>query len=104
MRRLITLFVLSPLAACLGTIESLHVVKGEAPQGANCEILISEARSGRVTDVEKVQGSFRVQYVASGPFPPKLNIAAYCDQQKIKELKNVAARGLNEIDLGKLAP
>jgi hypothetical protein len=52
---------------------------------------------------EKVQGQFSVRYIASGPFPPKVDIAAYCNGLKVKELKAVSARA-NEIDLGKLAP
>jgi hypothetical protein len=53
---------------------------------------------------EKVQGKFSVRYVASGPFPPKVDIAAHCNGVKVKEVKAVGARSANEIELGKLAP
>jgi hypothetical protein len=85
-------------------MDSIHFVKGEAPQGQSCEIAITEARTGRPMEREKVQGNFSVKYIASGPFPPRIDIAAYCNERKVKELKNIRAGHLNEIDLGKLAP
>jgi hypothetical protein len=85
-------------------MDSLHFVKGEAPQGQSCEVAITEARTGRPMEREKVPGKFSLSYTASGPFPPNVDIAAYCNERKVKELRGIGARNLNEIDLGKLAP
>jgi hypothetical protein len=53
---------------------------------------------------EKVEGKFSVRYIASGPFPPRIDIAANCDGVRVKELRAVRAGDANEIDLGTLAP
>ena len=91
-------------SGCVGTMDSLHAVKGQAPQTPGCDVAVSEAGTGRLIRKEKVHGNFSVDYTAGGPFPPKVDIAAYCNGTKVKELKAVAPRTVGEIDLGKLAP
>jgi hypothetical protein len=51
-----------------------------------------------------VTGSFSVSYVASGPFPSKVDVAAYCNGAKVKELKGISPRSTGDTNLGKLAP
>jgi hypothetical protein len=91
-------------SGCIGTVDSLHYVSGEAPSAANCEVSISEAGGARQLKSEKVRGAFRVSYIASGPFPPRVDVAAYCDGTKVKEAKGVSPRNVGDTDFGKLAP
>ena len=93
------------LAACVGTADSLHVVRGEAPEAGDCEVAITEAGNPHRVAREKVQGSFAVDYTLGGPFPRNgVDIAAYCNGVKVKELKGVSPRGTGDANLGKLAP
>ena len=85
-------------------MDSLHTVKGEAPSARDCEVTVAETDSGRVSAREKVQGVFSVSYMASGPFPSKVDVAAYCNGTKVKELKGISPRAVGEANLGKLAP
>jgi hypothetical protein len=103
-KRLGAASLLAFVSACVGTMDSLHFVKGETPQGQTCEVTVTEAGTGRPMERERVQGNFSVRYMASGPFPPKVDVSAYCNGVKVKEVKAVGARSANEIDLGKLAP
>lgn len=103
MYRLSTACLLALVAAC-ATVDSVHPVKGEAPRTGDCEIAVSETGTARVIRKEKVQGSFSMSFTSSGPFPPNVDVAAYCNGAKVKELKSIAPRNLREIDLGKLAP
>ena len=84
-------------------MDSLHAVRGEAPAGANCEITVTERDSARVRK-EKVSGAFSVSYTSSGPFPPQVDVTAYCDGVKVKEMKGISPRNAGDTDLGKLAP
>jgi hypothetical protein len=103
-KRLGAALLLACVSACIGTMDSLHFVKGETPPGQTCEVTVTEAATGRPMEKEQVQGKFSVKYMASGPFPPKVDVSAYCNGVKVKEVKAVVARGANEIDIGKLAP
>jgi hypothetical protein len=103
-RYLTSIGFLALASACVGTIDSLHYVQGEAPSSAGCEVLVSEAGSSHEKAREKVSGSFRVGYTAGGPFPSDVDIAAYCDGVKVKELKGVSPRQVGNTNLGKLAP
>ena len=96
--------ILAVASGCIGTMDSLHAVKGEAPAGSNCEVTVTEPDSARVSRQEKVSGTFSVSYIASGPFPPKVDVAAYCDGVKVKEMKGISPRNVGDTDLGKLAP
>src|SRR5882762_574941 len=98
---LVALMILAP--GC-GTMDSLHYVTGEAPRSAHCEILVSEVGDSYEKAKEKVSGSFKVGYIASGPFPSRVNVAAFCDGAKVKELKGISPRRVGNTDLGKLAP
>ena len=91
------------LAPGCGTMDSLHYVTGEAPRAANCEVLITEVDDA-YEKKEQVSGSFKVSYIASGPFPSRVDVAAYCDGMKVKELKGISPRRVGDTDLGKLAP
>ena len=96
--------MLALASGCAGTVDSLHAVRGEAPLGGNCEVTVTEPDSARVSRKEKVSGAFSVSYTASGPFPPKVDVTAYCDGIKVKELKGISPRNVGDTDLGKLAP
>jgi hypothetical protein len=96
--------VLASASSCIGTMDSLHAVKGEAPSAGNCEITVTEADGSRVVEKEKVSGVFSVSYMASGPFPPKVDVAASCNGVKVRELKGISPRNAGDTDLGKLAP
>jgi hypothetical protein len=96
--------VLGLASGCIGTMDSLHAVKGEAPVARDCEVTVAEADSGRVSAREKVSGAFSVSYMASGPFPPKVDVAAYCNGAKVKEMKGISPRHVGDTNLGKLAP
>jgi hypothetical protein len=92
------------LAACVGTADSLHVVRGEAPEAGDCEVAVTEAGNAHRLAREKVRGTFAVDYTLGGPFPRNVDIAAYCNGVKVKELRSVSPRGVGDADLGKLAP
>ncbi len=96
--------VLSLAPGCVGTMDSLHEVKGEAPVARDCEVTVTEASDARVRAREKVSGTFSVSYMASGPFPSKVDVAAYCGGVKVKEVKGISPRSMGDTDLGKLAP
>jgi hypothetical protein len=102
--RCLGLAALLMLASGCMPVDSLHYVTGEAPQSSNCEILVSEIDDSYEKTREKVSGPFRLSYVASGPFPSRVNVAAYCDGTKVKELKGISPRRVGNTDLGKLAP
>ena len=85
-------------------MDSLHAVTGEAPDGSNCEVTVTEPDSARVSRKAKVSGAFSVSYMASGPFPSKVDVTAYCDGVKVKEMKGISPRNAGDTDLGKLAP
>ena len=91
-------------SGCIGTMDSLHAVRGEAPAGSNCEVTVTQPNNAGVTTKEKVSGPFSVSYMASGPFPPKVDVTAYCDGVKVKEMKGISPRNVGDTDLGKLAP
>jgi len=90
------------LTGCVGTMDSLHYVVGEAPGNAQCEVRLTEAGTAESIRKETVQGKFRISFTASGPFPSRVDVAAYCDGIKVKELKAVAPRKMDTIDLGEL--
>jgi hypothetical protein len=93
------------MAGCVGTADSLHVVKGEAPEVGDCEVTVTEAGDTHRLTSQKVRGAFAVDYTLGGPFPRKVDIAAYCNGIKVKELKNISPRGEGrDADLGKFAP
>jgi len=96
--------VLGLASGCIGTMDSLHAVKGEAPVSRDCEVTVAETQSGRLSAKEKVSGVFSVAYMASGPFPPKVDVAAYCNGAKVKEMKGISPRDVGDTNLGKLAP
>ena len=96
--------VLALASGCIGTMDSLHAVKGEAPSAGNCEIAATEAGGARLVEKRKVSGVFSVSYTAGGPFPPKVDVAAYCNGAKVRELKGISPRSEGDTDLGKLAP
>ena len=85
-------------------MDSLHTVNGEAPPASNCEVTVTEADVARVNRKQKVAGAFSVTYMASGPFPPKVDVTAYCDGVKVKEVKGISPRNVGDTNLGKLAP
>ena len=87
-----------------GTMDSLHYVKGQAPSSSNCEVVVSESGGTHVKAKDNVSGSFAVSYTAGGPFPSKVDVAAYCNGVKVKELKGISPRSAGDTDLGRLAP
>ena len=103
-RYLSVVLILPLMYGCIGTIDSLHAVRGEAPSAGNCEVTVAENDGARLVEREKVSGAFSVRYMASGPFPAKVDVAAYCNGIKVKELKGISPRTAGDIDLGKLAP
>ena len=98
------LVILALASGCVGTMDSLHAVTGEAPAARKCEVTVTEPNTARVSAREKVSGAFSVSYMASGPFPPKVDVTAYCDGVKVKEMKGISPRSMGDTDLGKLAP
>ena|SRR5260221_10699010 len=91
------------LVAMLSACDSLHHIKGEAPAGRDCEVVTTTAYSPPVVHTQKVQGKFSLDYTAGGvPFAPRVNIAAYCDGIKVREL--TVSPTLKDTDLGILAP
>jgi hypothetical protein len=96
--------ILAVTSACVGTADSLHFVRGEAPAVGGCEVTVTEAgRPDRLTR-EAVQGPFAVSYTLGGPFPRKVDVVAYCNGVKVKELKSISPRGTGDAELGKIAP
>lgn len=91
------------LVGCVGTVDSLHSVEGEAPNNAECEVKVTTTGTSKVLAQDKVRGKFSVVYVASGPSPSNVDIAANCNGVKVRELNGVAPRPNATIDLGKLA-
>ena len=85
-------------------MDSIHTIKGDAPELRTCDVTVTEAGSARLLRKEQVRGAFSFEFVSAGPLPPKLDIAAYCDGTKVKEVRDIAPRTAGEIDLGKLAP
>ena len=104
MTRAVALVTAGTLGGCIGTIDTLHYVEGTAPSDRTCEVKVSESRDSYVLAKETVQGTFSVTYMASGPFPSRVNIAAYCGGAKIKELTRIAPRDHDTINLGHLSP
>ena len=104
MNRFFTALLVAPLAACVGTMDSLHAVNGKAPKDGTCEVRITETSTSRLVKTERVRGIFSVSYQASGPFPATVDIAAYCAGAKVRELKAISARNAGDINLGKIAP
>ena len=102
--RCASVLVLALTSACAGTMDSVHTVRGQAPEWRNCEVAVTESGTGRVVQKAGVIGNFSVEYTVGGLFPPTMDIAAYCDGTKVKELKAVAPRRAEEVDLGTLAP
>jgi hypothetical protein len=102
--KLSTVTVVVLVCGCVGTIDTLHSVKGEAPAVRDCEITVTESHSSRVIEKERVSGAFSVTYMASGPFPPKVDVAAYCNGVKVKEMKGISPRNTGDTNLGTLAP
>ena len=98
------LLIVALLSGCVGTIDSLHYVAGEAPTDRGCEVKVLGTGTADVFAHERVRGKFSVGYTSSGPFPPRVDIVAYCDGAKIKELKRIAPRDYGTIDLGQLSP
>ena len=91
------------VSGCVGTLDSLHVVKGEAPLSDNCEVIVTDPLTAGVIANEKVAGIFSVVYVSGGVLP-EVDVTAYCNGAKVRALKAVAPRNVGDIDLGKLAP
>ena len=103
-KRLAFVLLSAPLAGCVGTIDSLHTVEGEAPTNASCEVRITEAGTPRLVKKQEVEGKFSVTYVASGPFPSEIDVTAFCGGAKVKEVKNVSPRREGTVSLGIIAP
>jgi len=91
---LLSVGLMTTLAACVGTMDSLHSVEGVAPDNGSCRVVVSEADSSHVISSDNVRGKFTVRYSVGGPFPPKT----------VKQLKSVAPRTMGVADLGTLAP
>lgn len=83
-------------------MDSLHVVKGDAPKGASCEVVVTSGAD--VLRREEVNGSFEVTYIAAGPLPSKVDVTAYCGGRSVKEIKGIAPRSVGDVELGKLQP
>jgi hypothetical protein len=96
--------VIAPLLGCVGTVDSLHMVQGEAPATGGCAVVISKAGTADVIAKESVRGSFSVMYAASGPIAPSVDISAECFGATVKELKAVSPRSMGNVQLGNLAP
>jgi hypothetical protein len=103
-RYLSIVWILVSASGCVGTIDSLHYTKGDAPSAGNCEITVTEADGAYLVKKEKVSGVFSVSYTAGGPFPPKVDVAAFCNGAKTKELRRISPRTAGDTDLGKLLP
>jgi len=101
---LLSVGLMTTLAACVGTMDSLHSVEGVAPDNGSCRVVVSEADSSHVISSDNVRGKFTVRYSVGGPFPPKVNIAGVCNGKTVKQLKSVAPRTMGVADLGTLAP
>lgn len=91
-------------SACVGTMDSLHSIKGQAPEDGSCEVTITTAYEPPLVSVRKVRGDFSLGYTAGGPFPPRVDVAAYCNGVKVKERRAIDPRRMGDIDLGTLAP
>ena len=85
-------------------MDSLHSVIGIAATNRACEVKVLETGTSREITKEPVQGKFSISYLASGPFPAKVDISAYCDGTMVKELKAIAPRDRGAVDLGILPP
>ena len=91
------------VTGCVGTMDALHAVEGETVANDLCEVKVTEASSGRLVENVQVRGKFSVTYVASGPFPPTVDVAAFCGGNKVREVKGVGPRD-GTVNLGKIAP
>jgi hypothetical protein len=103
-QRYLRLIGATVLVSGCGTMDSLHYVKGQAPSSSACEVVVSESGGTHVKAQDTVSGSFAVSYTAGGPFPSKVDVAAYCNGIKVKELKGISPRSAGDTDLGTLAP
>jgi hypothetical protein len=92
------------LLGCVGTMDSVHTVEGEAPADARCEVRVLRSGTSEVIKQQAVSGRFSISYLASGPAPGKVDVTAYCNGSKVREVPAFAPRGMEVIDLGVLAP
>lgn len=84
---------------------SVHLIKGHAPEDGSCEVVKTVAFAPPSVSRQTVRGDFAITHIAGGLFPPSVDIVAYCNGVKVKELKGVAPlRAGKEIDLGNVAP
>ena len=96
--------VVATLLGCVGTVDSLHMVQGEAPATDACEVVISKVGTTDVIAKESVRGNFSITYAASGPISSSVDISAACFGATVKELRGVSPRSTGNVQLGKLAP
>lgn len=91
------------VAGCIGPVDSIHRVTGNAPSDAKCEVSVREADSAYVLARKTVKDSFAVIYQASGPFPSSVDIVANCNGITTRELKAISPRSSKDVDLGNIA-
>jgi hypothetical protein len=96
--------IIGLLAGCVGTMDSLQEVKGEAPIAGGCEVEVTAAGTADVLARRMVKGAFVVGYMITGPSPSEVDITGYCEGVKRKELRGVAPRRAGTIEFGSLAP
>ena len=98
-------FAVLLLLGLVSGCDSLHFIRGQAPEDGGCEITTTAEYTPPISQTQKVRGNFSISHVAGGPFPPPLDIVAYCNGTKVKELKNISPRQMGrDIELGKIAP
>ena len=97
-------FTVAALFGCVGTVDSVHSVQGDAPGSGECNVTVTKGDSSNVIASETVRESFSVYYGAAGPFPSSVDITARCNGVIVKELKAVSPRSSGNIQLGTLAP
>ena len=91
-----------PLTGCVGTIDSLHRVEGEAP-ATGCTVSILRAGTNEVITTENVRGKFSFAHTAGGPFASRVDIVARCNDAVVKEVKSVSLRDVGDVQLGRIA-
>src|SRR5262245_15504570 len=92
-----SLWICVVACGCVGTMDSLHAVKGEAPHSGSCDISVVDTETGGLLAFREVAGTFSVTYTAGG-YVPRVDVLAYCNNAKVRDLKAVSPRSVGDID------
>jgi hypothetical protein len=93
-----------PLLGCVGTMDSIHLISGETQEKVECVVRVTRAGTSELITERMVQGRFSVSYLAAGPMPSKVDVAVYCGNSKVKEIRDIIPRRMPTIEFGKLPP